>query len=985
MTATLPDWIAIDQAVGDLSALIPELQVYAQFANHWREIGAEVWKVGADAPVDSPVGLAVYLAGKLDAPEIAAIFTGLGLDSLRHDLAGLGARFTDPAAPWAKLLQPCDAFAESYGEPPADGGVLDDGDNPGLVALKIPKLDADSGAGLGKGSLTFGITAAAGLECEAGAVWPFRADAVTPGLLRLGASGQVTAKAGFALPFGQIGSGNANAAAAAAARLDFFYRPARAQAPFAEALVPALTGIPNPLNLSDINHAVELAGLEGIILAADGSASAGLGVTLGASYDVPDVAAITAGLVAELSFKRSAHWLLSLRRAADGLDFVLSRNLSRERNWSVGVDLAVDYSALARRVHDVLVKADGLAQPLLAQVRPFLSPGTYIAEHAKSLLDAAAASIVAEPELRAAFDADIGLALGTGESSDLALGAYVRNRIVALAASHAGGVLADAEQWARGIAEGLAGKFPALADVALADKLVARIKPLLADVKKQFGDLVDDLVKTDGLVGELTAAGVKLSSLEAKADEQLTAVRRIVEEFDKFSRLLIDQTGAAVEHRLQARFGWSGSDSNGLQYELVGTFADTNLENAALWRSLVTGQLEPFQRILADPAKAPPGLKLDPQSSMTRFAGLHRGFSLEVVVLGLSVSISSIVEGKARITVSAGGDVSVAAEGSASRSVDGFDEGRAASFVTTWDLALHKSATALGEQRNMTVALAFDHSDKDLNVGEVKGFFAGLANQGLVESSRVTRALEVYQEWRNSVLPGKNVQGRIDVSMALTGTAVSRMVALGRLAGVKGSTRQFELFACAAKAMAAAGVTDQHAIDRDCKKARVEFKQLAKVDDPWRIMYGLQNVDLTPPETAGYRGYVYSAFAPLIPRSLAFTRLLVTMAKIYEAIPVGASLPGPQWSEKDYAQAEKLMASDARMWLRLNQKFVFWFKDGLHPAMVAFLRLLADMNRPLSFDGDPFAELGLYADTAASSALFAITMRQGKDRKPVAI
>jgi hypothetical protein len=79
------------------------------------------------------------------------------------------------------------------------------------------------------------------------------------------------------------------------------------------------------------------------------------------------------------------------------------------------------------------------------------------------------------------------------------------------------------------------------------------------------------------------------------------------------------------------------------------------------------------------------------------------------------------------------------------------------------------------------------------------------------------------------------------------------------------------------------------------------------------------------------------------------------------------------------------MASDARMWLRLNQKFVFWFKAGLHPSMLAFLRLLADMNQPLIAIDDPFAQLGQHIDTASSSKLFAISMKQGKDGEAVAI
>lgn len=975
MAITFPSWITIDRAVGDLTPFIPELQVYTEFAKHWRAIAAQLWKLGADAPVDSPVALATYVASRLEDPSVAEVFATLGLDGLRGQLATIGHGFTDPDAPWAKLLQPSNAFLESYG-PQAGNGLFEDGDNPGLIRLAIPTLAEDGVAPVAKGSMTFGISAAGGLECEAGSVWPFRGDGVVPGLLRIGADGMVKAKAGVSLPFGTIGSGTAETAASVDARFDVFFRPASPASAFAEILFPALTSIPDPIDLSQINHAVELAGLEGIVLACGGAASAGLAATLGVGSAIADFASITAGLVADLQFKRNARWLLSLRKTAEGLHFVLSRAMSRERNWSVGVDIGVDYSGLARRVHDTLVRVDGLAEPILAQIRPFLSPGTYIAEHAGGLLNAAVASIVDEPELKAAFAQDIGLVLGTSLGTDAALANYVRGRIADLAADHAGGILADADAWSRAIGDGFAAAFPALGAPDLADRLVARIRPMLSDIGLQFETALDGLVHQEGLAAALKAAGVELSSAEADADELLAGLRSLVEKFDGFARTVIAKTGEGIDHKLQARFGWTGGSTSGVHYELIGTFAHAGPELASLWRALVTGRLEPFQRILADPSVAPAGLRVDPASSLSRFAGRHHGFALEVVVLDLTVSIRSIVTGKAQITLSANGDIAVSAEGSATRTVEGFDEGRGASFVSAWDLALHKADGPQGGQRKMSVAVAFDHDDKKLGADEVSGFLGGLAAQGLVESARVQRALEVYQEWRTATLPGQAVRGRIDVHMALTGAAVTRMVALGRAGGVKGSTAQLQIFTCAARALLAAGVTDNKRIDRDCREARREFAQLAAVDDPWRIMYGLQDVDLTPPQTGGQRGYVYSAFGQIIPRAIGFPRLLATMAQIYDAIPMGAHLAGPQWTERDYARAEETMAAEARLWLRLNQKFVFWFKEGLHPVLLAFLRLLADMNRPLLGEGDPFKELDQHVDTAASSPLFTITLAQ---------
>ncbi|MBB4860343.1 hypothetical protein HNO88_003686 [Novosphingobium chloroacetimidivorans] len=169
-TVTLLNWITIDHGLGDLTALVPQLEALTAFVQHWRAIGAEVAKLAAGAPVDSPGLLAGYLATHVGGPAIGQVFATLGLDELHAKLADLGGELASPDAPWAKLLQPASAFLESYGATPAGGAGLDDGDNPGLVSSPLSKLAEDAAPVLGKATLSFAIGAAAELECEAGAV-----------------------------------------------------------------------------------------------------------------------------------------------------------------------------------------------------------------------------------------------------------------------------------------------------------------------------------------------------------------------------------------------------------------------------------------------------------------------------------------------------------------------------------------------------------------------------------------------------------------------------------------------------------------------------------------------------------------------------------------------------------------------------------------------------------------------------------------------
>lgn len=986
MTAILPRWMKIDDALGDLSHILPELETFAKFAANWREIALAVRSIAESVPIDSPDNLAKFLASNINDPNVTAVFENLGLAKLHTDLAKVGSRFLDPTAPWAKLLRSSNEFVETYTDQKSDGALFDDGDNAGLVALQIPKLATDTDTDIAGGTLSFAIDARAGLACEAGSVWPFRGDEVPNGLLRIGASGKVQAKGGFSLPFGNIGKSEVDSEASAEAQLDFFFRPKRADIAYAEAVAGALTSLPNPLSLSDLNHAVQIAGMEGVTLYCHGAASAGLSAMLGTDYKFKQLASVSAGIVAGLNFKRNAQWILSLRNTSKGLRFVLSRNLERERDWSVGVDIGVDYSGLARQVHDALANAQDFLGPKLDAVRPFLSPGTYLANQLNGQLNAAVVSIISEPALKVALAQDIGLVLGQSGSKESALFAYVRDKIIDLAASQAGGVLAETEQWARHVADGLAVKFPGLSDATIVDSLINRLKPTLSDAKTQFDALVTSLVGQADIDKALADIGIKLDKSLKKADMLAAGVRALVAEFDSFSRKILEKTGEGISHKLSARFTWSGSESRGLQYELMGHFDEVNEDTIALWRALVSGQLEPFQRILANPDSAPSGFQLDPTSSLARFAGNHKGFALEIVAFGAAVSMKSIVTSEAKIALSAGGDVTVFAKGTAEREVDGFDEGRSASFVSVWELALHKADDpALGGQRKMGLSLRFDHDDKKLKSKEVTDFLGSLRKANLIEQRRVDEAELRYQKWKTAAPPGKKIKGQIDVSFSLTATAISRMIAIGTICGTDGSVAHRNMFIAAVKALRSNEAVDIDQFERNCRDVRKDpdYKPLAKVEDCEQLVYALRHELPKRNESSATTEPSYRAFGKLIELSSTFPRILSQMALIYNAIPIGATGPGDPWTDKDYMRAERALANDARKWLRLNQKLIFWFDTEIHPAMLAFLRLLADMNQVMVTD-DPLEGLQNSVDATSCDRLFSITMT-GPDGKAVSI
>ena len=484
--AALHSWISVDGAAGDLGALLTEIDAWAGLAPHWRAVGSEIWKLQADMPVDSPERLAAYLAAHIGDDPIAEIFKTLGLKELHAKLLTHGRRLGDPGAPWAKLLRPMSDFtARAPGSEKESGFGFDAPGEDGELSLTMPKFAGDGTAPVGTAALTIEVGAEGGLECEAGAPWPFRSDAVEGALLRIGAEGSVTTKAGLSLPFGQIGQGTARAGASAGAAASFFYRPEQAADSYGSVLFRAVAALPSPVDLGAISHAMALAGLEGIALGCDGAVDAGLGLLIGKSIDLPRIASGKFGIAADVSVRRRARWILSLRRTAEGMRFVLSRDELRDRNWSAGLDLQLDAAPLARRVQDLLTEGQDFAGPLLDRIKPFLSPGTYLLTEGSALLTEAVSSIVGEPVLREAIAKDLSLAFGKSESDTSAIADLVASRIADLAATQADGIFAGVDAWAGSIVQGLVREIPLLAQTGLDAELRSRIEPMLGGSRQR--------------------------------------------------------------------------------------------------------------------------------------------------------------------------------------------------------------------------------------------------------------------------------------------------------------------------------------------------------------------------------------------------------------------------------------------------------------------------------------------------------------------
>ena len=970
----------------DVEAALPEVVHVAELAQHWRDIAARLWQSSNEVPVDSPDRFIAYLAGAIGKPEVKQVFDDLGLASLHGELSGISAKLADPATPWGALVSRMSDFGEAYAGGDTFGGY-DEGDGRAF-ALTLPDIDAGGAGAAGPAQFDYSFALEGGVEAEPGALWPFPKDAAAPGLLRLGVNGGLKAKAGAKLPFSGLGSAGLNIDGSLASSFNLYYRPGSPDAPVAGVLLKAVPGVPDPFDLVSIRHAMQLSGLEGLVMGFSGSAKAGLSLLLGQNFDIPQVLAGEVGLAAALSYGRQSDWLISLRRLPGGaLRYVLSRKKLSQSEWSVGLKLSLDPSALVSRVQDVLSKATGVWGKELDKIRPYLSPGTLLRGELQALVETEIGKLIEDDKIKAALLADAGILADPGsDDGESDLVTLLTGKIADVLDKQETAILGDARGLATKAVGDLADSLPSFAGDALRGKGEALLTDLLGKAQGKFKGEFDKLVANANVAKtvnkELKNLGVRIEQAADEIDKATRGLRELVEKFDAAVKQVGKEVEKAAKAKLVASIAARGGSDSSAHYELSGTISGDSAGARQLWRDLATGKLEPFQKIFAGAMAGPADFTLDPSSTIKLAAGRHSGFAASLVVLDLQVNMKDLISGKAEITYTAGGNVSVRAEGSAEHGVRLFKERRRASFVSVWDLVRDRLDTTLDQ--SMSLSLKLDHEDKDLKAEEVKGLFEGCARIGLIERKRCDDALDIRQSWQNDAAAGgKKVKGAIALEMTLTPLATGRMIALGRRLRDGDGQLDRLVHARAMAALVLAGAASQDMLDLDVKKALHDYRDdLNGITDAGAIAYAFRKNRFDFRELGGdgahasYYGWKYPAFARMLPAAYAFTQLLPQMAKVADAVPARLGVPAPgAWTEKDYRDAEFALARSSSEFLDVNAEWLK-IKLALHPRMLGLMVLLAQVSAPGPAD-EPEALLARPIDPVWAGSLFKIAMTPG--------
>ncbi len=971
----IQSWIISGTKAIDLGEFTELIDPISDFAKNTITIGQSLIELGKSAEsLETPGGLFTFVLENLSDPAVTTVLDSID-DTLAPKLQKIKADYQE--SQWSKLLKPVEDLQEAY-LPKTDEPIpFNRGTDEGLIALAIPKKTTSGATKLGKMDLTLGLSAAAALEVEAGARWPFQSDEVAPGLLRLGARGELGVEAGAKAPVATWASIGGQFDAEAKAELSYFYRP-KPSSLFFDTVKPAFNGLASPANLQALANAMAYNTLEGVVMLIDGSASGKAEVDLGQSLALGDVG-LKLGLTGSVSYARQSKWALSLRKVPAGYDVVLSRLKASERGWKVGAGLTVDVSELAQKANKALDQVTDFTGPALKEIKPFLSPGTYALEKLDKLVDNAVDQLLDDDKLAKALKEDLGLLLGDKPGDQLALETALKDKLTASMDEVTGGVTRTVTDFTDETIASLVAKVPDLLVGDLKKKGTDEVGKLVKKLIGNFEDTAKDLVKTKGrtddLVDELASIGAQVKSGANKANNAAAKVKDLVVAYEGYVKKARETLEQLAKTEIEIKLEASYSKSESAHYEVVGTITEVNDDTAELWHELALGRLQAIERMLLDPSLAPAGFILGPQSSLTLTSQSVRGRALSIDALGEVFKVQVTTTGKAEIRFQ-DGEITVKAMAEAKRLNASFGPTRTSSFLSVVELQQFKTGK---NARSVDLSIEFLRKDDKIEKKELDTFLKGLSEHNLISEPRAKAARDLLQE---TILGGGKVNGAVGFRMELSPVQLKRLLEIGGAAKER-SEVEGALFKLAARMMIETHNTDPLRLGRALKRFTGADEFEAQLDLYWANLSSLK-----PGRYGGERDRVWRSLKPLKTNAKLFEGLATIFISLHEthaALPKTAFQDG--WTIEDYREKQQDIADAAALWIKTKANIV---SGELHPVMLTILHIFMALERGI-LPSDR-SELVAFIDAMALPlepnppvSMLQLTMQLGDAKEPTII
>jgi hypothetical protein len=980
LTAILAEGAKLEKTLGD--KLFAVVALFDRLNADWKTIVDNGKAIGKIAQAGDPVALFDAIRADLDTPGIAQVFKDAKCLDLLDDLKELAATFDKKVLPdeVRTLLKPLGDFRETASGTDATFKSWVTGSDPGRLRWKKDgKLAATSDNG-GGAVADFQLGVGIDLDCEAGSLWFYDRDRVpVEGLVRVGVAGTLTAGGKGKAPFGQL-VGNLETDAGVKAQAHLFWRR-KPTMTYAAALLDIAKAPVNIFSLDAVSGAMQGDdGFVGAILAIDGHASVNIDLALARECAAGGLFDAKAGLTITVDLARKAAYELSILKVDQGVRLVLSHGDDDAAGWGLGIGVDIDPGPITRRIADVLRDASDHWDAVLAPIRPFLSPGTWLRDHLAANLDGMLAKLTKtlDPVYAKALDRDLRLAMGYG-SGDPGLAAVLTGKIVDAIASAERAATGAADDITSQVVTRLSAVLPSLLADPLNNALKEEITKLVTSLQDEFAKAAKDVAASSpaaDIDAALKKLGAQVTHWTDDLDRRAKGIRDLVEKADDLIHGIAADAQKAATAKISARLNFERQRLDQEHYDFAADITRVTPETSALYEAVLAGRLDPVARLLASGAEMN-GLSLDKtRCSVERFSKVSSRLGYEVVILGLQLSGELVVTGQADVTWGLDGRISLKTEALASRAANRWGDGRSANLIQTYSLALRRvdgGGRPADLQKGMGLDLTTERADKDLTVNEVAAYLKRMVDMGLLSEGRVQR-LRDHVAGQAATRGKAKLPGTINIAMSFSDKEVDTLMLWGAAItnAASPATRtkaRYDAYTYVLGNLLATGEwkpelfvywVETYFLHGQQFKGTMQERMAAASE--W--LSHNPDARATPPSHNPHFP-PDGQFEPGNNRWTAvkdFESLLVGMSAIWNAVPsgLGDSDLG-KWDEKRYRLEETKIARCAEDWLGVGTK-LFAFDPGIDQYTVALMRNLAGLSA------------GKKADNGTYDPMFALTL-----------
>ena len=722
------------------------------------------------------------------------------------------------------------------------------------------------------------------------------------------------------------------------------------------ALAESLPNLADPFDFNSVWDRLKNGNLQGLTLEFDGAISAQVQAMLG------DAVQLGGGNVAELaatiavSSKLAGVYTLKVLKTDAGFSVDMTRDPSAQEDISGSLGVDVDISGLTKSLTQTLTTLTKTWDTALSDIKPFLSPGTWLTQHASQAFSDELKKVVSDAGLQAAIVSDFDTALGAtpqGGGVDDWLAGVVTSAIdrgSVLVETNAGDAIAK-------VMTEVTRALPMLATSPLTPALQdaqTQLEGLVTTGVNEVRDQLDTAIKnalaasTANLEAALKKLGATIGPVFKSLDDALAPVRQVLAKVDAQFHQLIDPVEKALQQKVTAKLTFDDSISTETTVVVDGVFTQANPQTADLYHALTTGSLQAVINIF-DGQKAAVGFTLTTTggSSITRLSKRQSAQGLVISFLNLSLDWSLVWSGSGKVFTDGLGNVQVDAQANLAQNFTSFLTSRAVSFVQTASIvAAAAQAAAKAPSPTLEIAITATYGSKKLVWTNVDAFTKQLAGQGLVSGDCERRAGAQFTQW---VGASGSFNGSIAGALTIAGAQIPALLQLGNRTAPDNAlntdgqrlivqtsldyVRQRNPSGTGDFARGKRTYADARGLTLDDEAAVVDAMQFLPVGMP--SMENLPTLGITLTDGGGQLADYVQFFEDVFLVQQVID-IVDQMGRLYLSNP-------KTWTADEYGRVEQTIAADSHNWVNLWTPAVDLFGPQVSAWTVIFMRIMSDL------------------------------------------